>query len=147
MTNQYNKKQRIIIHNFLKSTCDNVKLILEDPTKHFYFSRYSKRNEKNFRCMAGWLPEIYPNLITFNGEYLQTKNNYTQTFRPYQIGIPISNKIWTTLTVSNTQDSIGLPNLPRLATFEQTEITWLKIAMMYKNGLLDNEIIQPNKTI
>ena len=132
--------QRIIIHDFLKETISAVTEILQDESKHFYFPRNSKRNDRNSRCMAGWMEQVYHDSIFWSGEHISARSKPDYDFRPVYIGIPLTYPAWQGLTISGCQFNLGENELPRMADFTQVRDVWLRAAENFKDGKLDNLI-------
>lgn len=144
MTKKYKQLARYKISQFIINTVEKIQLILiSNENKSFYFPRFTNRVNKNARCMVGWMVEIYKDQLTYDGEIVVCRNSIDRVFQPVQIGMPISMKVWTALTIHSTQKDINLPNLPRLATFEEVKTHWLKVATLFQQGLLDSEILTP----
>lgn len=143
MQTKVDEKQaaRVFTATFLRGVVAEVDEILQEPGTGFAFARYISRTNPQVRDIAGWLPKIAPDLVAFEGEFLVPAKIRNKTFLPQLIGVPISNKVWTALTVQLTQESIGLENLQRQATYEQVKSVWLKVADMYETGELDSELL------
>jgi len=143
MTNEeYIQKSRVLLADFLLDAVVGVEKILDaDPTKGFYFPKYTKRTDYNQRCMGGWLPEVFPDFIIREGERIRARHKPNTVFMPGHVGLPMPFRVWQALTVTNAQDLIGFPILPRQATFKQTKDMWLTVSSKYRSGLMDDYIM------
>jgi len=141
----YIGQARLKNYLFITTIVDAVKKILQDPNNSFYFPKVLKRTDHSHRSMEGWLPDIFPGTVSFNGESIKATGRINSVFMPFHINIPIDYKAWQALTIPGCQEYIDEPNLPRQATFEAVAKHWTKVANLYKAGLLDKFICEESK--
>jgi hypothetical protein len=96
----------------------------------------------------GFYSELHPDIFAQEGEYIRARHKPKTVFLPAHIGVPISNNIYTALTVNSTQQQyLGstYTDLPRTADLNSVVKLWLTVARDFQIGALDKYIIPENK--
>lgn len=138
---------RFSAYSFLAEIIEGTdRLLKEDPNRQFYFPRHIKRNDENSRCISGWMVDLFPKLIVFEGEFIRTRSKPRTSFQPGHIGIPISYTLWSALTVHGTQENIGEPALARMSDYDTVITLWKKVAEKVRLGELDQYIMSEAET-
>lgn len=143
--------------NWLEKTLDKITKLVNTPGNGFYFGEYAKKWDFEHECgtvccMEGWLPTIYPKLITWetttdkSGVFVILKKKsankyYITYFSPSKIGIPISDRLWEILTLPNINDKGEFPQLPSLkdtSKFSTVSKLWKIVIKEIREGKLDD---------